>query len=59
MTPDQFVRADGATEMYNVVRDREIIGLVWRIGDVWHASANSMHNPGITEQSREAAAAKL
>ena len=57
--PDQFIRAEGVTEMYNVVREREIIGLVWRIVDMWHASANSMYNPGITEQTREAAAAKL
>lgn len=57
--PDKFIRVDGLTELYDVVRDREIVGLVWRHGAIWHASAFSMANPAISEASREAAAARL
>lgn len=56
---DQFLRVEGVTEMYDVVRGRDMVGLVWRQGDVWHAATSSMANPTITEASREQAAAKL
>lgn len=54
-----FLKIEGVTEMYEAVHQGEIIGLVWRNKEIWHASVNSMANPTITENSKENAASKL
>jgi hypothetical protein len=46
-------------ETYVVHRDREDIGMVWRNGSVWHADRFSLHQPQISELTREEAAARL
>lgn len=54
-----FLKIEGVTEMYDAVHKGEIIGIVWRNKEIWHASVNSMANPNITENSKESAASKL
>ncbi|WP_261295161.1 hypothetical protein [Sphingomonas hylomeconis] len=46
-------------DTYTVHRDGTDIGMVWRAGNVWHADLFGMHEPQISELTREAAAARL
>lgn len=59
MINDTFLPIDGATEMYDVVRNGEVIGLVWKQSTEWFADATSMAAPSIRERTREEAASKL
>jgi hypothetical protein len=59
MNDDMFLRVDGVTEMYDVLRAGTSVGIVWKIGDEWLADRSSMATPSIRATTREDAAAKL
>lgn len=59
MASETFLPIEGATLMFDVVRNGEVIGLVWTDGEAWLADPSNMAAPAIREQTREAAAAKL
>jgi hypothetical protein len=46
-------------DTYVVYRDGADIGMVWLAGRTWHADRYNMHEPQISEPTREAAAARL
>lgn len=49
----------GSYETYEVYNGRMPLGLVWKVGEVWHADPHNMTDPGIGEATRDAAAEKL
>jgi hypothetical protein len=59
MADETFLPIDGATVMYDVIRNGVVIGLVWKQGAEWFADATNMAAPSIRERSREEAASKL
>jgi len=59
MAKIQHLRVVGSTELYDVVRDGETLGIVWQIAGVWYADQYSMTAPEIRGGSRDEVTAKL
>jgi len=59
MAQIHFIRLDGVTPIYDVVRGDEVIGMVWQVADTWYADRCSMSNPSISGSGREEVAAQL
>lgn len=49
----------GSTEMYEIFDRGEVVGIVWRRGDTWHADPFSMSQSSICGIDRDAVAQEL
>ncbi len=54
-----YLPVDRSSEIFGVVVDGEIIGIVWTAAARWHASELSMADRRIDEASRDKAAQRL
>lgn len=59
MAQIKYLKVDGPTEIYDVVRDGKMVGIVWQRAGVWYADRYSMLDPGISGANRDEAAVKL
>jgi hypothetical protein len=55
----QYLRIEGETEIYDVVRDGKMLGLVWQRAGAWYADRYSMLGPEICGATRDEVAVKL
>ena len=54
-----FTPLAGTTDVFDVMADQQVVGIVWRANTVWHAHAHNMAAPEISAASREEAAEAL
>ena len=59
MATVQFMPISGETEIFDVVRDGAVVGLVWSRGEQWFADRFSMAAPKFSGSSRDEVAAFL
>ncbi|RYG56803.1 MAG: hypothetical protein EON56_03525 [Alphaproteobacteria bacterium] len=55
----KFQPAGGASDLFDVLVEDRIVGIVWLRAGRWHAAVSNMADHGINEQSRDAAADQL
>ena len=54
-----FTPLDGSTDVFDIMADQRVLGIVWRANGVWHAHTQNMANPEISAASRTEAAEAL
>lgn len=59
MAATQFIRIEGQTEIYDVIRDGAVLGIVWRSGGRWFADRVNMADPAISGLTRDEVVARL
>lgn len=59
MTQFQYLKVDGPTEIYDIVRDREMLGIARERVGAWYADRYGMTNPEVCGATRDEVAAKL
>ncbi len=55
----QYLKVDGPTEIYDVARSGEMLGMVWQRAGIWYADRYSMGDPKISGADREEVTDKL